>query len=97
MTDHPLTDEKLKKLFWDHAVNTGWDEYDWTSDGMRAAYDLAVEHMSQWIEENGYEYVAYDDYYGCQSNFSQMITDFKKAMCPQGMVELDQSNKEDNQ
>ena len=64
---------------------------------MRAAYNLAIEHMSQWIEENGYEYVTYYDYYGCQSNFSQMITDFKKAMRPQGMVELDQSNKEDNQ
>jgi hypothetical protein len=55
MTNHPLTDKKLKELFWDHAVNTGWDECDWTSDGMRAAYDLGadrqLEQVIDWIEE----------------------------------------------
>ena len=46
---HPLTDEKLKKLFWDYAVNTGWDECDWTSDGMRTAYDKGVEACIDWL------------------------------------------------
>ena len=89
MTDHPLTDEMIRGI-WDKVGNAIVDAKDEDLDGkfiedalIRAAYDLAVEHMSQWIEENGYEYVAYDDYYGCQSNFSQMITDFKKAMRPQ--------------
>ena len=43
---HPLTDKKLKELFWDHAVDTGVG-YDWTSDGMRAAYDLGWENAKK--------------------------------------------------
>lgn len=76
---HPLTDEIIDEINekYNLAVERSYDE------DMRAAYDLAVERMSQWIEENGYEYVAYDDDYGCQTNFSQMIKDFKKAMRPQ--------------
>lgn len=79
---HPLTDEMCKQIQRQHryAMRIGVSV---EHAPMRTAYDLAVERMSQWIEENGYEYVAYDDYYGCQTNFSQMITDFKKAMRPQ--------------
>ena len=49
---HPLTAEKLKKLFWDYAVNTGWDECDWTSDGMRAAADWQLEQVIKFMEEH---------------------------------------------
>ena len=85
---HPLTDEMINEIKRDIFSQTpdhltpGLPSI-WSSDCMRVAYDLAIEHMSQWIEENGYEYVAYDDEYGCQSYFSRMITDFKEAMRPQ--------------
>ena len=65
---HPLTDEMCK------------DIYDLTCEAdvmMRLAYDLAIERMSLWLEMNGYKYVTYDYELGCQSNFSQMVADFK--------------------
>lgn len=49
---------------------------------MRAAYDLAIEHMSQWIKENGHEYVVYDPKYGRKTFFIQMIADFKQGFQP---------------
>ena len=74
---HPLTDELLYEMFLE---NSGMG---FTDDNMRTAYNLAIESMSQWIEENGHEYVVHYHDLGCQSNFSQMITDFKNAMRPQ--------------
>lgn len=47
---HPLTDEELKKLFWDYAVDTGIG-YDWTSDGMRAAADWQLEQVIEWLKD----------------------------------------------
>ena len=86
---HPLTDEMIQSI-WDKVgndiVNSTDEELaeiiDPWDDLMRTAYDLAIDRMSQWLEENAYEYVAYDDFYGCQINISQMITDFKNAMRP---------------
>ena len=81
MTNHPLTDETCETL-----SRQPWLQPDVDVEGtirdMRSAYDLAIDHMSQWVEENGHEYVAYNYELGCQSNFSQMITDFKEAMRP---------------
>ena len=74
---HPLTDEMCYQM---SLENWGMGL---TNDNMRSAYDLAIESMSQWIEENGHEYVVHYHDLGCQSNFSQMITDFKNAMRPQ--------------
>lgn len=82
MTDHPLTDDILISRFLKHARKFNSYTFDYTADGMRAAYDLAIDHMSQWVEENGHEYVTYDYELGCQSNLSQMITDLKEAMRP---------------
>ena len=83
---HPLTDKKLKELFWDHAVNTGWDKYDWTSDGMRSAADWQLEQVfEQWEEV-------------IDSNKTdiQVIREFDKrlkAMRPQ-VVDLPQANSD---
>ena len=74
--NHPLTD----KMCGDIAENL--PDYN-TETCMRAAWDKAIEYMSQCIEENGHKYVACDYELGCQSDFSQMTTDFKKAMRPQ--------------
>ena len=71
---HPLTDEIIHREFLPKCC--------YSEDDIRAAYDLAIELMSQWVEENGHEYVAYGYELGCQSNFIQMITDFKQAMRP---------------
>ena len=83
---HPLTDEIIRKNFtpdYDYLEDCGEICVGFNNDDLRAAYDLAIERMSQWVEENGHEYVTHHYELGCQSNFSQMITDFKKAMRPQ--------------
>ena len=74
--NHSLTDEKLKKLFWDHAVNTGWDEYDWTSDGMRAAYDKGAD----WQLEQVIKWLKTTKYYLCPSVLADQL---QEAMRPQ--------------
>ena len=78
---HPLTDDELKKLFWDHAVDTGIG-YDWTSDGMRAAADWQLEQVIKFMEEH-------EQMFGG----SGMIFILKDAMRPQ-VVDLPQANSD---
>ena len=83
-TTHSLTDEMIEQI---------QDQDNTHSDDLRAVYDLAIEHMSQWIQENGHEYVVYDPKYGRKTFFIQMITDFKQGFSPSKAM---QSQKENN-
>ena len=61
--NHPLTDDMCESIMRKSFLKRR---------NLRDAYDLAIEHLSQWIEEEGYEYVT-DDF----------MDKFKKAMRPQ--------------
>lgn len=78
MTDHPLTDRMIQE------IQIRFGGHDFTSyDDMRAAYDLAIVCFSDWIRENGHEYVSYHHELGAQSDFERMIADFNQTMRPQ--------------
>lgn len=74
---HPLTDEELKKLFWDYAVDTGIG-YDWTSDGMRAAANWQLERDVEFFKK--FLVVSLGIY---PLTAELMAQDFKAAMRPQ--------------
>ena len=50
MTEHPLTDEKLFKKFWDHTVDVA-TEVLYTPDGMRAAADWQLEQVVKALNQ----------------------------------------------
>ena len=83
MTDqHPLTDELLEEKFayqWDFA---GLQPL-YYDHSMRAAYDLAIEHYSKWIYENGDEYVIQHYENNIKTDLETIVADFKQAMRPQ--------------
>ena len=81
MTDHPLTDEICYQITI-HSTDAQGNLLDAYGD-LRAAADWQLEQVIEWIEENGYEYVCYHYELGCQSDFSAMMSDLKKAMRPQ--------------
>jgi len=52
MTDHPLTDEKLFKQFWDYTCGpTPMGDVLYTPDGMRAAADWQLEQVIAWLDD----------------------------------------------
>jgi hypothetical protein len=51
-------------------------------EAMRAAYDWAIDCFSDWIRENGYEYVSYHYELGVETDWERMIADFNQAMRP---------------
>ena len=82
MTNHPLTDELLEEKFachWDYAG----DRLMFYDHAMRAAYDLAIEHYSKWIYENGDEYVIQHYEHNIKTDLDAIVADFRKAMRPQ--------------
>ena len=79
MTDHPLTDEMMYKI---HGNRPGYSNpYD--DVDMRAAYDLAIEHYSKWIYENGDEYVIQHYEHNIKTDLETIVADFRKSMRPQ--------------
>jgi len=50
MTEHPLTDKKLFKKFWDHTVDVT-TEVLYTPDGMRAAADWQLEQVVKALNQ----------------------------------------------
>ena len=84
MTDqHPLTDEKAFKKFWDHTVDVA-PEILYTPDGIRAAADWQLEQVIEWLKDNMRKHV-YQDYYGAdeQQEVFKCLEDRKIAMRPQ--------------
>ena len=52
MTDHPLTDEKLFKQFWDYTCGpTPMGDVLYTPDGVRAAADWQLEQVIAWLDD----------------------------------------------
>ena len=79
MTDHPLTDEILISRFLKHARKFNSYTFDYTADGMRAAYDKGMEdqleQVIKWIQDN-----IQDQDYKWHYVFDSQIEDLKKAM-----------------
>ena len=52
---HPLTDEILKQKFWNYAIENERGEWDYSTNGMRAAYDLGrgdqMEECLRWLDK----------------------------------------------
>ena len=68
---HPLTDEMCESI------------YDLTCEAdamMRFAYDLAIEHYSKWIYENGDDYVIQHYEHNIKTDLDTIVADFRKAM-----------------
>ena len=78
---HPLTDEMCLEL---SGFTLDDPDYgvEWLREDMRAAYDRAIDCFSDWIRENGYEYVSYHYELGAQHDWERMIADFNQAMRP---------------
>ena len=85
MTEHPLTNKKLFKKFWDHTVDVT-TEVLYTPDGMRAAYDRGrdeqLEQVMKWLDENLTHYTD-ADYLGDCEHINDLEGHLKKAMRPQ--------------
>ena len=82
---HPLTDEAIKQI-------ADTEDRPFTSierENMRAAYDLAIEHVTEWLQSNlgmyegddlGYTYITEDFLSDKVIDEDKLITDLKKAM-----------------
>jgi len=81
MTDHPLTDEKLFKQFWDYTCGpTPMGNVLYTPDGMRAAYDLAVNKA---VDEFSYALYVLSQNYGDildKQDRVDLVREFREAM-----------------
>jgi len=55
MTNHPLTDENLKQKFWNHAIENVRGGQDYSTNGMRSAYDRGredqMEECLRWLDQ----------------------------------------------
>ena len=84
MTEHPLTNKKLFKKFWDHTVDVT-TEVLYTPDGMRAAYDRGrdeqLKQVMKWLGKNLSNYTD-DSYLGDMSPLHRLDDDLKEAMRP---------------
>lgn len=82
MTEHQLTNEIIEEI----ATGKQWadniGDVVFRHGDMRAAYDRAIDCFSDWIRENGYEYVSYHYELGVETDFERMIADFNQAMRP---------------
>ena len=89
MTEHPLTDKMIQAI--SHNIHAYDDTRPFRAD-MRAAYDRAIDCFSDWIRENGPEYV-YESHYelGVETDFERMIADFNQAMRPQQQQQQEES------
>ena len=76
--NHPLTDKMIDEI----QMRCGGACYECYED-MRAAYDLAIEHYSKWIYENGDEYVIQHYEHNIKTDLETIVADFKQAMRPQ--------------
>ena len=72
---HLLTDDHICEIF-----NRGLPSM---NDDMRAAYDLAIEHYSKWIYENGDNYVIQHYEHNIKTDLDAIVADFRKSMRPQ--------------
>ena len=85
---HPLTDDIIESDLATPAHFTSGSLVGlFTYDDMRAAYDLAIEHVSKWLEDNVGLLLLYTeselgDRY-LESLKDEFIQDFKEAMRPQ--------------
>ena len=75
---HPLTEEIMYKL---HRPHAGYSD-PFGEDDMRAAYDLAIEHYSKWIYENGDRYVIQHYEHNIKTDLDTIVADFRKSMRP---------------
>ena len=94
MTEHPLTNKKLFKKFWDYTVDADlMGQVFYTPDGMRAAYDRGCDHqlkqVIEWMKVNlmnhdfheGYDYL-YDDCSNAYIKEDELLKDLREAMRP---------------
>lgn len=53
MDQHPLTNKKLFKKFWDYTVDADvMGQVFYTPDGVRAAADWQLEQVKEWLRNN---------------------------------------------
>ena len=86
---HPLTGKDIQSI-WDKVGNDIVDAKDEDLNKrfventlIRAVYDLAIEHYSKWIYENGDEYVIQNYEHNIKTDLETIVADFKQAMRPQ--------------
>jgi hypothetical protein len=79
---HPLTDEMCEVIATGNQWSGDIGDVVFRHGDMRAAYDWAIDCFSDWIRENGYEYVSYHYELGVETDFERMIADFNQAMRP---------------
>ena len=79
---HPLTDEMIEDLAQFEPDLTDSLRLNRTHD-MRNAYDLAIEHYSKWIYENGDRYVIQHYEHNIKTDLETIVADFNQAMRPQ--------------
>ena len=77
---HPLTDEMCEVIATGNQWSGDIGDVVFRHGDMRAAYDRAIDCFSDWIRENGYEYVSYHYELGAQPDWERMIADFNQAM-----------------
>ena len=86
MTEHPLTNKKLFKKFWDYTVDADlMGQVFYTPDGMRAAYDRGRDHqlkqVMKWLNKNLSHYSDAPWLGSCES-ILDLKDHLKKAMRP---------------
>ena len=89
--NHPLTDDIIESELATPAHFTSGSLVGlFTHDDMRAAADWQLEQVIEWLETA----LEYDPELANTRPYIHL--DLKEAMRPQGMVQSDQANKEDN-
>ena len=83
MTKHPLTDEMCEVIATGNQWSGDIGDVVFRHSDMRATYDLAIDHFSKWIYENGAEYFIQHHEHNIQTDLDTIIADFRKSMRPQ--------------
>jgi hypothetical protein len=79
--NHPLTDKKAFKKFYDHTVDVNMDCL-YTPDGIRAAADWQLKQVMKWLGKNLSNYTDDFPYHDDMRPLYRLEDDLKEAMRP---------------